>query len=295
MYTDGRMHSVNQNNASTMMQAFNYGTAVFEGMKALWNKTERTWFLFRPDRHFARLRQGAAMLDLNLDFGEEDFVTALSKLIRRNNVKTDLYVRPLLYRSRRGIGPFKQSDYGFSVFLSKLPHFSNRQFRCCFVPQRRPVDGSYNVKLAGNYLLSFLAQREAKRRGFDVAILLSTEGYLSEASVMNLFFIKGKQLHTPSLNCGPLAGITRVSIMELARTELGLEIREGKYRKRRLIEADEIFFTGTGSGVNYARQLETRKFSLSRKTRLAPEIAQIYDDTAGGKLAGYSDWLVPIC
>ncbi|MFH2054661.1 MAG: aminotransferase class IV [bacterium] len=294
LYTDGKFHSVEQNNASTMMQAFNYGTAAFEGMKAFWHADAKNWFIFRPDQHHARICRSAAYLDIDFKMSEPEFVATIQKLIRKNNVQEDVYIRPLVFRNARGVGIGKSSGYGVSIFLDSMPLHSGKEYACCFVSQRRPVDGSYNVKLAGNYLLSFLAIKEAKARGFEMGILLSTDGYLSEAAVMNMFFARDGKLYTPSLACGALAGITRKTIIQLAGEQLGIKVAEGRYRKQQLLSADEVFFTGTGSALNFARQVEKQKFNLKRKDRLALELAQLYHDLTAGKLTQYSEWLVPV-
>jgi branched-chain amino acid aminotransferase len=127
-----------------------------------------------------------------------------------------------------------------------------------------------------------------------MGILQSTEGYLSEAAIMNLFFIQDGKLFTPSLACGPLAGITRKTIMQLAREQLDVRVYEGKYRKSRLLDADEVFFTGTGSGMYFVRQVERKRYRLRRKNRLAPQLWRLYRDLTAGKLSEYSDWLVPV-
>lgn len=294
IYTDGKFHSAERNNASTMMQAFNYGTSAFEGMKAFWHAEEKNWFIFRPDQHHARICKSAAYLDIDFKMNQAEFVDVLRQLIRKNKIEQDVYIRPLVYRNAMGVGIGRSSGYGVSIFVDKMPLHSGKEYSCCFVPQRRPVDGSYNVKLAGNYLLSFLAIKAAKARGFEMGILLSSDGYLSEAAVMNMFFVRNGKLFTPSLDCGPLAGITRKTIMQLAREELGLKVSEGKYRKQQLLDAEEVFFTGTGSALNFARQVETKKFNLKRKARLASELAQLYHNLTAGKLPQYSEWLVPV-
>ena len=111
---------------------------------------------------------------------------------------------------------------------------------------------------------------------------------------MNLFFVRSGKLYTPSLDCGALAGITRRSIMQLANDELGLRVHEGKYRQKQLLEADEVFFTGTGSGVNFVRQIEKKNYSLKRKDRLAVQLDKVLSDVCYGRNPAYSDWLVEV-
>lgn len=294
LYTDGRFLSTDKDNVSTMVQAFNYGTAAFEGMKAFFSKERKEWSLFRPDEHYQRLKRSTAMLDIDFEMSLDEFVNVIATLIKRNNDRSDVYIRPIVFRSRKGVGLVKPSEYGVSIFTQPIPHGSANEYRCCFVSQRRPIDGTYSVKITGNYVLSFFSQREATNKGCDVGILLSTSGYVSEASVMNLFFVENGKLHTPSLACGPLAGITRKSVMQLAGAELGIKVIEGKYRPARLIEADEVFFCGTGSGINYARQLEKRKFNLSNVNSIAKRISGLLAAVTRSEVSRYSDWLWPL-
>jgi branched-chain amino acid aminotransferase len=294
LYTDGRFLSTDKNNVSTMVQAFNYGTAAFEGMKAVYSKERGKWFLFRPDEHYERLKQSTAMLGIDFKMTLDEFVSIIGTLIRKNNDRSDVYVRPIVFRSHKGVGLSRPSGYGVSIFTQPIPYSSANEYRCCFVSQRRPVDGSYGVKITGNYVLSFFSQREATSKGYDVGILLSTNGYVSEASVMNLFFVEDGKLFTPSSACGPLGGITRKSIMQLADTELGIRVFEGKYRPARLLEADEVFFCGTGSGINYARQIEKRKFNQTKANSIAKTISELLAAVTQSKISRYSDWLRPL-
>ena len=294
MYTNGRFHDARQNNASTQMQAFNYGTAAFEGMRACYDEDAHHWLLFRPDQHYARLKRSANAIGIDLRETYDRFVAIIATLIRRNDIRSDVYIRPLVYRDEKGVGLTRPSGYGLSVFIQSMPAAPPRAFRACIVPQRRPVDKSCSVKLSGNYLLSFFAHHAAVQNGFDVGLLCSTTGFVSEASVMNLFFVKDGKLFTPSLACGTLDGITRKSILELAGCELGIPVTDGKYRTGRLLSADELFLTGTGSGINYVRQIESQKFALNGQRLLAPKLRNLYDDAIHGRIPGRMDWLLSV-
>ncbi len=294
MYTNGKFHAPTVNNVSTMMQAMNYGTAAFEGMKAYYVEDRKNWFLYRPEKYYQRLCRSANMIGLDFKMSLDEFVGVIGKLIHKNNQRVDTYIRPLVYRDEKGVGLMRPSGYGVSIFIQSIPFSSANQYRCCFVSQKRPTDGTYSGKLTGNYLLSFFSAQEAKEKGYDVGILSSTEGHVAEASIMNLFFAKGGKLFTPALECGPLAGITRLSILQLAKEMLKMKVTEGKYRREKLLEADEIFFTGTGSGVNYVKQLERRKFNLDRSGQIAPKIAQVFEDVVRLRVDRYRDWLVKL-
>lgn len=294
LFSNGRLRPVEANNASTMMQAFNYGTAAFEGMKAYYHPAAKNWFLFRPDEHYRRLKLSAEKLDCGFDLSQAEFIKILSKLIRKNSVREDIYLRPLVYRDTKGIGLTRPSGFGFSVFAQALPQRRPRRWSCGLVTQRRPTDGTYSVKLAGNYLLSFFAQQEAARKRCDIGLLLSSDGYLSEGSLMNLFFARDGKIYTPSLSCGALAGITRKTIISLAQDKLGLKVYEGKYRLKKLYEADEAFLTGTGSGLNYIKQVDDHQFELGGSDQLAARLWRAYRRITRGQDPKYNDWLVPV-
>ncbi len=294
MYTNGKYHSPEQNNMSTMMQAANYGTAAFEGMKAYYLEDKKNWFLYRPEKYYQRLVRSAKMIDLDFKVSQDEFIKIVANLIKKNNVKMDTYIRPLVFRDEKGVGLMRPSGYGMSIFIQSIPFSSANQYRCCFVSQQRPTDGTFAGKLTGNYLLSFFSAIEAKKKGYEVGILSSTAGHVSEASIMNLFFAKDGKLFTPAIECGPLGGITRLSVIQLAKEQLGLKVTEGKFKREQLLKADEIFFTGTGSGVNFVKQLERRKFDLKRKDQIALEVARVFDEVTRGKIKKYADWLVPV-
>jgi branched-chain amino acid aminotransferase len=294
LFIDGKFRSVEQDNISTMMQAFNYGTAAFEGLKAFYRKNQKNWFLFRPEKHYERLLRGTSFLDIDLRMSQDEFLEIIKKLIIRNDVKTDVYIRPLIFRNAKGVGLTKPSKYGVSIFLQEAPRKRMRKLKCCFVRQRRPVDGSYSIKLTGNYLLSFLAYKEAVKRGYDEALLMSSNGFVSEATVMNLFFAKNDKLSTPSLSCGVLDGITRKSLIQLAREQLHIKVFEGKYRQNSLVEADEVFFTGTGSGINPVEQLEHKTFKNIGPESITYQLRNLYYMITSGTTDKYQEWLIPV-
>jgi branched-chain amino acid aminotransferase len=293
VFVNGKITPLSKNAISIATHSFNYGTASFEGMKAYYDKRQKVWRLFRPDRHFARLQRGAELLGLRLQIDLTEFVDIISRLVRKNACKDDVYIRPIFFNDTIGIGLNKRAAGVLSIYLQKMPLKPMHAFSACMVTFRRPTDGSYGIKITGNYVLSKLAQREAYGRGYDIGILRSTAGYLSEASAMNLFFVEKHTVLTPSLSCGALEGVTRNTIIKLLQTEMGYRASEGKYRPARLARADEIFLTGTGSGVNGICRFEKRSLR-NAKGGVAREIREIYVKLVRGGLPGFDNWLVPI-
>jgi branched-chain amino acid aminotransferase len=294
VYLNGKFRPARDANLSVMSNCVSYGTAAFEGMKAFYRPREKNWYLFRPEEYYRRLCRSTAMIDIDFKTTEAEFINLLSKLLKKNNIKNDVYLRPVVYRDALGIGLMKPSGYGFSVFVEKRPRSRPRKATCCLVSRRRPTDGSYGVKLAGNYLLSYFAQREAARKKRRVGILLSADGYVSEGSLMNIFFADNGTVLTPSLACGPLAGITRKSVIEIIRRLLGLTVREGKYRYRRLLNCEEIFLTGTGSGINHVRRLDDRTLPINIRRSIAVKVWDVFDSIISGKTEDFQHWLRPV-
>lgn len=164
----------------------------------------------------------------------------------------------------------------------------------CIVSPKRPTDGSFNVKLSGNYLLSYFAQKEALAQKCDLGIMLSTDNYLSEATIMNLFFVKNDKIFTPSIACGALDGITRRSVMEIISKIMGRKVYEGKYRPGHLANADSAFLTGTGSGINVVSQFNKAKFSTAKSKHLAYKLFEIYAQITRGQNDQFGHWLTVI-
>ncbi len=288
-YLDGRLVRGDRNVIRPTTHAFNYGTAAIEGMRALWDAKQQTWHLFRSDRHFARLQQGATMLGIDWDMTYERFARAVCRLILKNDLRKDLYIRPIVYHAAEGVGLTRTGNYGFAVYVQVMPFRKAVCRSVCLVPQRRPTDGSCSVKIAGNYALSFMAQRSAREKGYSAGIMLSSDGYLSEAAVMNLFWTKDGTLFTPSLDCGPLPGITRDCVIRIARDVLGVKVHEGKYRPGALSSADEIFLCGTGTAIAPVNRFDDRPLSV-QKDLLTARIWTHYRRILRSRPREYSDW-----
>lgn len=293
IYFDGAFQRAERKTLGIQSHAFNYGTATFEGMRALWDEKAKSWYLFRPDRHFARLQRGAAFLGMEFTITYDEFVGILGTLVRRNAFASDVYLRPLVFFSTEGVGLMKTGRAALAVYAEAKPLQQVTPGNACLVPQRRPSDGSFAAKITGNYVLSYSAQLTARKLKAAVGILLSDEGFVSEASAMNLFWIKNGELYTSSLDCGALAGVTRETIMQLSREQLGLKVREGKYRPAVLEKADEIFICGTGSGITPLTHFEKRKLAGTKTTSLTNTLWKLYLGTLRARPVPYSDWFVP--
>jgi len=152
LYLNGKYYPIDSPHIPITTHAFNYGTAAFEGLRAYFRRNKKTWVLFRPDRHFQRLKKSTAFLGIDFRMSYKEFIDIIARLLKKNNVRKDLYIRPIVYLNARGVGLKKPSGYSVAMYLYDIPVTSPRSLTACFVTQRRPIDGSYSSKITGNYV-----------------------------------------------------------------------------------------------------------------------------------------------
>lgn len=176
----------------------------------------------------------------------------IAELIRKNDCKEDIYIRPIAYKSRLGIGVKYSDQDGFAIFLQtmSLPDFYT-PLSVCVSSWRRLEDNAIppGAKISGSYVNSYLASVEAQKNGFDEALMLSERGEVSEGTGMNIFLVRNNKLATPPETANILKGITRDTVMVLAKECLNIQVTERMISRSELYSADELFFTGTGIGI----------------------------------------------
>ena len=248
---------------SVMTHAFMYGTGCFEGIRAYWSPEEQELFLFRMPEHYRRLLNSCRILRIRPKYGLEELCRITIDVLRQNGDRQDVYVRPIYYKSSLDIGPrlgdvaddfvlftLPMGDYvdtrrGLRVRVSSWVHLSDHA-----LPMR--------AKICGAYVNAALAKTEALDDGYDEAIFLTADGHVSEGSAENLFLVRDGRLITPPVTADILEGITRATIIELARNELGIETVERPIDRTELYVADEAFFVGTGAQVSPIVEIDRR-------------------------------------
>ncbi|MYC37736.1 MAG: branched-chain amino acid transaminase, partial [Chloroflexi bacterium] len=233
---------------SVMTHALHYGTAVFEGIRGNWNSEHETTYIFRLREHYERLHLGCRMLMLDIPYSVDDLCNITVELVQKNANRSDVYIRPLAYKSEELVANLKLHEIASDFTLVVVPfgnYLGTENLRCCTSSWRRMEDQVHptQIKTSANYLNSILAKTEAVLGGFDEAILLNQDGHVSEGSGENIFMMRKGQLITPILEDNPLPGITRETVMELAREELGIEVVERRIDRSELYLADEIFLS----------------------------------------------------
>ena len=251
---------------SVATHALHYGTGAFGGMRAIPDpQNSNTMLLFRADRHAKRLSQSARLLLTELS--ETKILSALEAMLQANRPTTPIYLRPFVYTSDLGIAPrLHNIETDFLIYGLELGDYLSPEGVSCRISSfTRQEDRSLPLrgKISGAYITSSLAKTEAVLSGFDEALLLNSRGKISEASGMNLFLVRDGQLITPGVDQDILEGITRSSVLELARV-MGLSVIERPVDKTELFIADEVFLTGTAAKITPIRQLESTILATER-------------------------------
>lgn len=295
----GKIVPFSEAKISIMTHAFNYGTAVFEGIRAYWNQEQNQMYILKSREHYERLQKSAAALKIKLGFSLDEMCRATLELCQKNGYKEDIYIRPIAYKSeeRIGLGLTGIKD-DFCIFVAPFGLYLDitKGIRVCISSWRRISDQSLpqGCKITGAYINSSLAKSEALEKGFDEAILLSPDGTVAEGSGENIFIIKDGNLITPPLLEIILPGITRVAIMELAKKELGISTHERFLSKEELMAADEMFFCGTGAQISPIVEVDRQKIKDGKVGPLTKQLQEIYFKAARGDNPKYRDWLTPV-
>jgi len=248
---------------SIATHALHYGTAAFGGMRAIPDPNNPSSFLlFRADKHAKRLCQSAKFLMTEIN--EEFVIDSLKTFLIRNKPTKPVYIRPFVYTSDLGIAPrLHNIETNFFIYGIELGDYLSPEGVTCRISSwMRQQDNSLPLrgKISGAYITSSLAKTEAVKSGFDEALLLNSQGKVSEASGMNIFIVRNGDLITPGVDQDILEGITRASVIELAKTQ-GINVIERPVDKTELLISDEVFLTGTAAKITPIKRIETTELS----------------------------------
>ena len=279
---------------SVATHALHYGTGAFGGMRALPNPNDTNEILlFRADRHARRLSQSARLLLTEL--AEETILGAITTFLRANRPTTPAYLRPFVYTSDLGIAPrLHNIETDFLIYGLELGDYLSPDGVSCRISSWcRQEDRSLPLrgKISGAYITSSLAKTEAVQSGFDEALLLNSRGKVSEASGMNLFLVRDGVLITPGVDQDILEGITRASVLELAR-DMGIPTLERPVDKTELFVADEVFLSGTAAKVTPVRRIESTDLSAHRP--VMDSIRERLTAITEGRDSTYDHWVTRI-
>ena len=280
---------------TVLTHAMHYGTAVFEGIRGNWDEKNQVFHLFRIKEHYDRLLNGCRMLKMDFPYSVKKLTEITLKLIEESGFREDVYIRPIAFKSADKVGVrLHDIENDFAVVIITLPAYldADKGVRCCVSSWRRHSDSMIPTrgKICGVYVTSALAKSEAMERGFDEAILLTDDGKVSEGSGENIFAVIDGKLVTPPSSDSILLGITRDTVMKLAKNELGIDTLERSINRSDLYIAEEIFMTGTAAHVSPVIEVDEYKIGNGKAGKLTKKLQQLYFDVILGKNPKYSSW-----
>ncbi len=297
-YIRGEIVPLAEAKIGVMTHAFNYGTAVFEGIRGNWNAEEGQLFLFRVAEHYERLKDSCRILKISLPQRVEELIELTLDLAERCGFEQDVYIRPLAYKATEVLGVrLHDLDDDLIIFVAPFGNYLDVEqgARCMTSSWRRIDDTSIpaRAKVTGLYVNSALAKTEAQENGFDEAIMLTQDGHVSEGSGENIFIVSRGRLVTPPVSDNILVGITRETVMTLAKRELGVDVIERPVDRSELYIADECFMTGTAAHVTPVVEVDRRPVGDGRVGALTAKLQRLYFDAAWGRSPSYRHWCTP--
>jgi len=283
---------------NVMTHALHYGTAVFEGIRGNWNEKQEQMYIFRLKEHYQRLKDGSRLLRMEIPQPIDELCDITLELARKCGFKEDTYIRPLAYKSSEAMGVrLHNLDCDFLVFAIPWGRYLDMDAcRCGISSWRRPADNVIppRAKITGLYINNAFTKTEAVDKGFDEGIMLSPDGHVSEGSGENLFMLKDGKLITPPVGDSILVGITRDTVMTLAKNELGIETEERPIDPEELFTADECFLTGTAAHVTPIAEIEKRQIGNGGVGKVAGRLQKLYFEVIKGDNPKYLDWCAPV-
>ena len=298
-FFEGKLVPYSEAKIGVMTHALNYGTAAFGGMRAYWNAEEEQLYLFRPEDHFARLLNSARILAMSLDFTPQFLTQTTLQLLRMENYRENIYIRPLIYKADEAIG-VKLHGLRDEITIFAIPfgvYVSNEtNAHVTFSSWRRIDDNSIpaRAKISGAYINSALIKTDAVRSGFDEALVLNNDGHISEGSAMNVFMVRDGKLVTPPATDNILEGITRRTVIELAQKELDLTVVERSIDRTEVFICQEVFMTGTAAQITAVTRVDHRPIGDGSMGPVATSLRQIFQDVVYGRSPRYRHWVTPV-
>lgn len=293
---DGKFVKSEEAKVSVMTHAIHYGTSVFEGLRGYWNLKNLN--IFRLDDHIKRFRNSGRVYSISLKFTDDEISNAIVQLCKKNTVRQSCYIRPFYFVGEYGINLNVNEKTPTHVSIVMFPFgdlFNKNGINAGTSSWRRINDNSTPplAKMGGNYLNSILATQEAKRNGYDEAIMLDHLGNVSEAPGENIFVVRNGKVITPPTSSSALEGITRESVITLAN-DFGYEVIEREIPRTELYLADEVFLTGTAAGITPVITADGKKIGSGNAGKITKQIRMIYSDITSGRNDKYSHWITEV-
>jgi branched-chain amino acid aminotransferase len=298
-YFRGEIVPYSEARVGVLTHGLNYGTAVFGGMRAYWNEAEEQLYVFRPRDHFRRFLDSTKIMRMVFDHTPESLTRLTIEVLRAENYRCDVYIRPLAFKSDEIIG-VKLHDLHDELSIVAFPYeryMANETDAHVTVSSWRRVDDNMipaRGKISGAYASSALIKTDAVLAGFDEALVLTQEGHLSEGSAMNVFMVKADTVITPPITENILEGITRRTAIELVREELGRPVVERPIDRTEVYLCDEFFITGTAAQITAVTRIDHRPVGTGAMGPVTNHLRELYQDVVRGRHPRYRGWITPV-
>lgn len=295
IWMDGRLVDWDKANVHILTHSLHYGLAVFEGIRCYLCDDGRT-AIFRLGDHTDRLFDSALISELAIPYTKEEINKAIKDVVRKSGLKEG-YIRPLVYLGSGAMGIYPRNNpvrvaiaiWSWGAYLGEEGIKKGIRAKISSFTRNHVNSSMTKAKLTGNYVNSVLAKREAVSSGFDEAILLDIDGFVTEGSGENIFMVKDGVLKTTPLT-SVLKGVTRDSVIRIAG-DRGVEVLEERFTRDELYTADEVFFTGTAAEITPVREVDKRNIGKGRPGPVTRDIQAIFFDILRGRNRDYEDWL----
>ncbi len=295
IWMDGKLVPWDEAKVHVLTHSLHYGLGAFEGIRA-YKRADGRSSIFRLREHIDRLFDSTRLVLMEMPFTREQVMQGCTDLLQANKLEEG-YLRPLAFVGEGAMGIYVNNPTRVSIIAWKWGAYLGQEAldrgiraKISSFARHHIGVGLNKAKMIGQYTNSILAKREAKLGGYDEAILLDTQGYVSEGSGENIFIVRHGTLVTPPLSSSILAGITRETLMTLAREE-GIPVVEDRITRDELWLADEVFFTGTAAEVTPVREVDNRTIGEGKPGPITKRLQSRYFDVVRGSDTSHPEWL----
>ena len=297
-FFDGKIVPIADAKVSIMTNALQYGNGVFAGIRGYLSADKRSVSIFRINDHYTRFLKSLRILNKTIPYDQQKLAEITLALAKKNKPVTDCYIRPIAYAANYEISPdLSKLVFDFALYMVPLGEYLSvsKGLRLCISNWIRINDNMIpsRAKITGGYVNSSLAKADAVRLGFDDAIMLTSDGHIAEGSAANLFMVRDGVLVTSPRYSDVLEGITRRTIIKLAR-DLKIPVEEREIDRTEVYVADEVFLCGTGVQVAWVGEVDGRIIGDGKMGPVAQKVQKLFFDIVRGKEKKYSKWLTKI-
>ncbi len=297
IWMDGKLVPWDDANVHVLTHTLHYGLGVFEGIRCY--KTPRGPAVFRLQEHVRRLLNSAKIFLLDIPYSEDEIASAIVETVRENRLE-ECYIRPVAFIGYGAMGLYPQGNpinlaiaaWPWGAYLGEDGLEKGIKVKTSSFVRTHVNTNMTRAKVCGYYVNSQLAKKEAIMCGYDEALLLDADGYVSEGSGENIFIVRDGALKTTPLT-SILEGITRQSILTIARDE-GIAVGEDRFTRDEVYVADEAFFTGTAAEITPISELDGRTIGQGGRGPITRKLQSIFFDSVTGKSPKYEHWLTYI-